>query len=138
MSLLQLELFYTLGLLIFAIVWLQSGISKLIDFKGELAYFKQQFKSTWGIKHMVKESLLLITVLEIASGLIQIAAIFSLWASQNLILSYWAGLASLFTLFTLITGQRIAKDYAGAQGIMVYISAAMIFLLILHSTGLNT
>lgn len=138
MSLLQLELFYTLGLLIFAIVWLQSGVSKLIDFKGELAYFKQQFKSTWGIKHMVKESLLLITVLEIASGLIQIAAIFSLWASQNLILSYWAGLASLFTLFTLITGQRMAKDYAGAQGIMVYISAAMIFLLILHSTGLNT
>ena len=138
MSLLQLELFYTLGLLIFAIVWLQSGISKLIDFKGELAYFKQQFKSTWGIKHMVKESLLLITVLEIASGLIQIAAIFSLWASQNLILSYWAGLASLFTLFTLITGQRMAKDYAGAQGIMVYISAAMIFLFILNSTGLNT
>ena len=87
---------------------------------------------------MVKESLMLITVLEIGSGLIQIAAIFSLWANQNLILSYWAGLASLFTLFTLITGQRMAKDYAGAQGIMVYISAALIFLFILHSTGLNT
>ena len=138
MSLLQLELFYTLGLLIFAIVWLQSGISKLIDFKGELAYFNQQFKSTWGIKYMVKESLLLITVLEVGSGLIQIAAIFSLWTNQNLILSYWAGLASLFTLFTLITGQRMAKDYAGAQGIMVYVSAAMIFLFILHSKGLNT
>ena len=138
MSPLQLELFHTLGLLIFAIVWLQSGISKLIDFKGELAYFNQQFKSTWGIKYIVKESLLLITVLEVGSGLIQIAAIFSLWANQNLILSYWAGLASLFTLFTLITGQRMAKDYAGAQGIMVYISAALIFLFILHSTGLNT
>lgn len=138
MSLLQLELLYTLGLLIFAIVWLQSGISKLIDFKGELAYFNQQFKSTWGIKYMVKESLLLITVLEVGSGLIQIAAIFSLWTNQNLILSYWAGLASLFTLFTLITGQRMAKDYAGAQGIMVYVSAAMIFLFILHSKGLNT
>lgn len=138
MSLLQLELLYTLGLLIFAIVWLQSGISKLIDFKGELAYFNQQFKSTWGIKYMVKESLLLITVLEVGSGLIQIAAIFSLWTNQNLILSYWAGLASLFTLFTLITGQRMTKDYAGAQGIMVYVSAAMIFLFILHSKGLNT
>ena len=138
MSLLQLELLYTLGLLIFAIVWLQSGISKLIDFKGELAYFNQQFKSTWGIKYIVKESLLLITVLEVGSGLIQIAAIFSLWTNQNLILSYWAGLASLFTLFTLITGQRMTKDYAGAQGIMVYVSAAMIFLFILHSKGLNT
>ena len=138
MSLLQLELFYTLGLLIFAIVWLQSGVSKLIGFKGELAYFNQQFKSTWGIKHMVKESLVLVTVLEIGSGLIQIAAIYSLWASQDLILSYWAGLTSLFTLFTLITGQRMAKDYAGAQGIMVYIVSAMIFLFILHSTGLNT
>ena len=138
MSLLQLELFYTLGLLIFAIVWLQSGVSKLIGFKGELAYFNQQFKSTWGIKHMVKESLVLVTVLEIGSGLIQIAAIYSLWASQDLILSYWAGLTSLFTLFTLITGQRMAKDYAGAQGIMVYIASAMLFLFILHSTGLNT
>lgn len=138
MSLLQLELFYTLGLLIFAIVWLQSGVSKLIGFKGELAYFNQQFKSTWGIKHMVKESLVLITVLEIGSGLIQIAAIYSLWASQDLILCYWAGLTNLFTLFTLITGQRMAKDYAGAQGIMVYIVAAMILLFILHSAGLNT
>lgn len=138
MSLLQLELFYTLGLLIFAIVWLQSGISKLIDFKGELAYFNQQLKSTWCIKHMVKESLVLVTVLEIGSGLIQIAAIFSLWTGHDLILSYWAGLASLFTLFTLITGQRMAKDYTGAQGIMAYIAAAIIFLFILHSTGLNT
>ena len=138
MSPLQLELFHTLGLLIFAIVWLQSGVSKLRDFKGELAYFNQQFKSTWGIKHVVKESLVLITVLEIGSGLIQIAAIYSLWASQDLTLSYWAGLTNLLTLFTLITGQRMAKDYAGAQGIMVYIAAAMIFLFILHSTGLST
>ncbi len=127
MSLLQLQLFYTIGLLIFAIVWLQSGISKLIDFKGELAYFKQQFKSTWGIKHMIKESLILITLLEIGSGLLQIAAIY-----------YWASLASLLTLFALITGQRMAKDYAGAQGIMVYITAALAFLYILQALGLNT
>ncbi len=138
MSLLQLQLFYTIGLLIFAIVWLQSGISKLIDFKGELTYFNQQFKSTWGIKHMVKESLILITLLEVGSGLLQIAAVYSLWTNQDLSLSYWAILTSLLTLFTLITGQRMAKDYAGAQGIMVYITAALAFLYILQALGLNT
>ena len=87
---------------------------------------------------MVKESLILITLLEVGSGLLQIAAIYSLWTNQDLSLSYWAILASLLTLFTLITGQRMAKNYAGAQGIMVYITAALAFLYILQALGLNT
>lgn len=102
-----------------AITFLQSGIDKLVDWKGNYGWLTGHFKGTF-MGGMVSLLLGTILVLEVITGLLALAAIFTLWMSENLILSQWAlGLAAV-TLLMLLFGQRVAKDYAGAFTIVGY------------------
>lgn len=102
-----------------AITFLQSGIDKLVDWKGNYGWLTGHFKGTF-MGGMVSLLLGTILVLEVITGLLALAAIFTLWMSEDLILSQWAlGLAAV-TLLMLLFGQRVAKDYAGAFTIVGY------------------
>ena len=106
-------------LLFTAITFLQSGLDKLIDWKGNYEWLTGHFKGTF-MGGMVSLLLGIILVLEVISGLLALIAVFTLWSSDSLLLSIWAlGLAAL-TLLMLLFGQRVAKDYAGAFTIVGY------------------
>ena len=100
-------------LLFILIVFLQSGIDKLVDWNGNTSWLKEHFASTF-LSGSVPFVVGIVMVLEILTGIAAMVSV--LW-----IIAYGANelglltcsLASL-TLLMLLFGQRIAKDYAGA------------------------
>lgn len=107
-------------ILIFTLItFLQSGLDKLFDWKGNYGWLTGHFKGTF-MGGMVALLLGIILVLEVITGLLALTAIFTLWVNDDLTLSIWAlGLAAV-TLLMLLFGQRVAKDYAGAFTIVGY------------------
>lgn len=110
-----------LSVLFFAILFLQSGVDKVVDRKGNLEWLTGHFSSSPLVK-LVPMLLSIITLTELGSGLLCAAgaAIFWFSGAWGLFLSVIGLLASLANLMMLFFGQRMAKDYAGASTIAVY------------------
>ena len=113
-----------------AIVFLQSGLDKVVDWKGNLSWLKSHFeKSPLGA--FVPLLLGVLTLIEILAGAISLIGVFmhliqghSMWIQQGVVLSCIA-------LLMLIFGQRLAKDYDGAKTIAIYFGVALLSGLIL-------
>lgn len=106
----------------FAILFLQSGLDKIMDRKGNLEWLTGHFANS-PLSGMVPTLLTVITVMEMFSGVI---SAFSMLLSTFMDLNgFWMPFASAtlcsFTLLMLFFGQRMAKDYAGAAGIVPYL-----------------
>lgn len=111
----------------FAVLFLQSGLDKVFDRAGNLAWMTPHFEKS-PFKGKVGFFLSLLTILELASGAACAAAVVSLLAGLDPSYSMYAlGLAT-FTLLCLFAGQRLAKDYAGAASLAAYFAVAVIGL----------
>ena len=116
----------------FSILFLQSGLDKMLNFDGNLAYFKDHFKNTF-FKKQVKLLLIFITILEVLTG--GLSAL-SFMGNLNMTLDFDSQLnnfyiSQIFVLMTLIClffGQRIAQDYAGAVNLAIYFFIALLGL----------
>ena len=115
----------------FSILFLQSGLDKIISFSDNLNYFKDHFKNTF-FKNQVKFLLLIITFLECLTGILFLIALFLTIFGDGLlfILPYYFGAIffALITLSSLFLGQRLAQDYAGAVSLAIYFLIALIGL----------
>src|SRR5690606_19655796 len=118
-------------LALLAIVFLQSGIDKITDWKGNLGWLKDHFANS-PLKNAVPFSLGLITILEISSGATAIIGAILLHFQDDNCLALLSGILSAVTFLLLFLGQRLAKDYPGAQGIVVYFIPTVFLLYILH------
>lgn len=103
----------------FAILFLQSGLDKIFDWKGNLGWLQGHFSKTL-IRHNVPVALLLLTVMEVLSGLLCFIAAIAMLMGDGRAWSALALCACFATFIALFFGQRIAKDYAGAAGIVPY------------------
>lgn len=127
---LQNQLLRSIVPLLMAVLFGQSGLDKVTDFRGSLEWMTGHFSKT-PLKNIVKPSLVMVTVLELTSALLSVAGLIGIWFFASEVLAFWALLLSALTLLQLFAGQRIAKDYAGAATIAMYvlIAAAGMFLL---------
>jgi hypothetical protein len=114
-------------LLFFAVLFLQSGFDKVQDRKGNLDWLTGHFSKSM-FKNLVPSLLTVITGMELISGFGSLgAAVFLGFAELSqvwipfVVVSFCA-----FTLLNLFAGQRIAKDYAGAAGIVPYFIVAFL------------
>lgn len=100
-------------LVFLAITFLQSGLDKLLDWKGNLGWLKIHFEKTF-LAGMIPLMLGIITLMEILTGVLSVFSfILILLGSESTIPLYAHVLAGL-TLLMLFFGQRIAKEYQGA------------------------
>jgi len=107
-------------LLIFLIItFFQSGLDKLLDWNGNVAWLKDHFANTF-VGKIVPLSLGLILILEIIATVLCVAGIYNLITTGDKMMAFYAAIVSSFTLFLLLLGQRIAKDYDGARTIVIY------------------
>ncbi len=119
----------TLAPALMAILFLQSGLDKVLNYKGNLDYFTSHFKNS-PLSKTVGLLLPTLTLLEVAAGIVSaigtVALFFGneIWAYSGLILS-------AVSLLCLFFGQRMAKDYAGAGGLVGYFMVVLIGLLVL-------
>ncbi|WP_064196122.1 MULTISPECIES: DoxX family membrane protein [Emticicia] len=101
------------------VLFLQSGLDKVFDFKGNKGYIQSVFANTF-LSRVSGLLFIIITILEVLAGMASFfGGIFHFIEGQKdfAILGLELSLLSLFCLFT---GQRIAKDYAGAASLVGY------------------
>lgn len=118
-----------LAALLVAILFIQSGLDKVFDWKGNLEWLTGHFSKTF-MAPMVPLLLATITVMELASGLLAAAGIvYFLVAGTTVLIFYAAALASL-SILALFFGQRVAKDYPGAAVLVPYFILLLILIVL--------
>ena len=102
-----------------AILFLQSGFDKILNWTGNFDWLKGYFAKT-PLRTAVKPLLGTLTILEVSSGLVAATAAIDCLLGGGLRLSLAAYALCTFTFIALFFGQRLAKDYAGAAANVPY------------------
>ncbi len=118
-----------LGALLVSILFLQSGLDKVFDLKGNVEWLTGHFSKTF-LRGMVPLMVAQITVIELAAGLMSAAGIVYFFVSGSLSLIFWASVVGGSGIVALFFGQRIAKDYPGAAVLVPYFILLMILMLL--------
>ena len=117
------------GSLLIAILFIQSGLDKVFDWKGNIGWLTGHFSKTF-LAGTVPMMVATITVMELASGLLAAAGIFYFLATGSTVIIFWSSVAGAASITALFFGQRIAKDYPGAAILVPYF-LLLIFLMYL-------
>jgi uncharacterized membrane protein YphA (DoxX/SURF4 family) len=102
-----------------AICFLQSGIDKVVDFKGNLAWLTGHFSKT-PLRGQVAPMLVVVTILECAAGALCAVGVIQLALGNGTKAALYGAELSALNIVMLFFGQRIAKDYAGAATLVSY------------------
>lgn len=117
-------------LLFLIITFLQSGFDKLFDWKGNLSWLTGHFKES-PFKNMVPLLLGTILVVETVAGILSAIGLVQLLINGSKSTALYGAISSCIALLMLLFGQRLAKDYVGAQTIVIYLipTVFLVFLL---------
>lgn len=102
-----------------AVLFLQSGIDKISDRKGNLDWLTGHFSKSI-LNGYVPILLGILTLLEILTGLLCAVSVVGILANKALFTYPLAMASGMLSMICLFTGQRLAKDYAGAASLMPY------------------
>ncbi len=102
-----------------AILFVQSALDKVFDWKGNLEWLTGHFSKTF-LSGMVPMMLGTITVMEMLTGLLSaVGGVYFLFAGST-VLIFIAAVLGACSILALFFGQRIAKDYPGAAVLVPY------------------
>tara|TARA_S200000501_G_scaffold378359_2_gene440542 strand:- start:2209 stop:2619 length:411 start_codon:yes stop_codon:yes gene_type:complete len=104
---------------LFFILFFQSGIDKIFNWKTELNWIKNHFNKTI-FKSFVPTLLFSLTLLEITTALMCFITIINYFFPIHDYFPFLSLFFSTCTLLCLFVGQRVAKDYQGAISIVIY------------------
>lgn len=115
-----------------AILFLQSGIDKVVDRRGNLEWLKGHFAKS-PLAGMVPVMVTIITIMELAAGALAAVGCLMIFLRRDSTLAFYGAVVSALSIVALFFGQRMAKDYAGAGVLVPYflLSLAAIYLLAL-------
>jgi putative oxidoreductase len=111
-------------MLFFAITFLQSAWDKIADRKGNLEFLTSHFRNT-PFRGQVGAMLSFLTVVEILSGVTTAYGAITSLTHTNFKAVFLALIIVGVNLLMLLTGQRLAKDYAGAASLAGYFTLVM-------------
>jgi hypothetical protein len=113
-----------------AILFLQSGIDKVVDRAGNLEWLRGHFAKS-PLAGFVPALFAVLTVLEIAAGTLSGIGCLLLLAWRNPTIAFYGALLSALAILALFFGQRMVKEYAGAAILVPYflLALAAIYLL---------
>jgi len=113
-----------------SILFIQSGLDKVFDWKGNLEWLTGHFSKSF-LAPFVTPMLATITVTELATGFLAAAGIIYFFATGSLSLIFYASIIGTASLTALFFGQRVAKDYPGAAVLVPYF---ILLLLLMYLT----
>jgi uncharacterized membrane protein YphA (DoxX/SURF4 family) len=113
--------------LLVAILFIQSGLDKVFDWKGNVEWLTSHFSKTF-LAPMVTMMLATITVMELATGFLSAAGIIYFLATGSLAVIFWAAAIGAASITALFFGQRVAKDYPGAAVLIPYFILLLILI----------
>lgn len=117
-------------LLFLIVTFLQSGIDKITDWKGNVSFIKDHFKNS-PLKNAVPFLLVIVVITEIIASVFMMYGIYEILSEGKTFFAMIGIELSALTLIFLLIGQRLAKDYAGAMSLAVYFIVAILGLITL-------
>ena len=113
-----------------AILFLQSGIDKVVDRRGNLEWLKGHFAKSL-LAGFVPAMVIVITILEIVAGGLSALGCVAILVGRGSSLAFYGAVVAAVSIVALFFGQRVAKDYAGAATLVPYflLALAAIYLL---------
>ena len=113
-----------------AILFLQSGIDKVLDRRGNFEWLKGHFAKS-PLAGIVPALLICITILEVASGALSAVGCVFVILSRDSTVAFFGAAISAVAVLALFFGQRIAKDYAGAAVLVPYFLLVLVAMYLL-------
>jgi diacylglycerol kinase len=113
-----------------AILFLQSGIDKVVDRRGNLEWLKGHFGKS-PLAGIVPALLICITILEVAAGTLSAVGCLLIILLKDSAIAFYGAILSAAAITALFFGQRIAKDYAGAAVLVPYFLLTLVAIYLL-------
>jgi|SRR6516164_7704941 len=113
-----------------AILFVQSGIDKIVDRRGNLEWLKGHFAKS-PLAGFVPALLTTITILEVAAGALSAVGCVFVILSRDSTVAFYGATLSAVAILALFFGQRIAKDYAGAAVLVPYFLLTLVAIYLL-------
>src|SRR5438128_12472170 len=113
-----------------AILFLQSGIDKIVDRRGNLEFLQGHFAKS-PLSGMVPPLVTLITILELLAGVLSAIGCVLIVVMHEPTVAFYGAVISAFSILGLFFGQRIAKDYAGAAVLVPYFLLTLVAIYLL-------
>jgi diacylglycerol kinase len=107
-----------------AILFLQSGLDKVVDRAGNRAYLDAHFAKS-PLARTVGPMFATITVLEVTAGALSAVGCLLVLLTRNSAVAFLGAIVAGVNLTALFFGQRVAKDYAGAAALVPYFLLAL-------------
>ena len=116
---------FLLVLVFFLIVFIQSGLDKIFDYKGNLNFLKDLLKIYFS-PTLIELALISVTILELTSGILCLIGIINFVFNDSNIIGLLGLIIGSIALLVLLFGQRVSKNYDGAKTIAIYFILAMV------------
>jgi len=113
-----------------AILFLQSGIDKIVDRRGNFEWLKGHFAKS-PLAGLVPALLICITILEVAAGALSAIGCVLLLVCKDSTIAFYGAILSATAITALFFGQRMAKDYAGAAVLVPYFLVTLVAIYLL-------
>ena len=113
-----------------AILFIQSGIDKIVDRRGNFEWLKGHFAKS-PLAGIVPALLICITVLEVAAGALSGVGGLLIILLKDSTIAFYGAILSAAAITALFLGQRIAKDYAGAAVLVPYFLLTLVAIYLL-------
>tara|TARA_B110000977_G_C10735944_1_gene360996 strand:+ start:227 stop:613 length:387 start_codon:yes stop_codon:yes gene_type:complete len=109
----------------FFIVFIQSGVDKIFDYKGNLSFLNDLLKIYFS-PPLIAFALILVTIFELISGILCLIGIVDFIFNKSNLIGLIGLIIGSLALLILLFGQRVSKNYDGAKTITIYFILAMI------------
>jgi uncharacterized membrane protein YphA (DoxX/SURF4 family) len=116
---------FLLVLVFFLIVFIQSGLDKILDYKGNLNFLKDLLKIYFS-PTLIELALISVTILELTSGILCLIGIINFVFNDSNFIGLLGLIIGSIALLVLLFGQRVSKNYDGAKTIAIYFILAMV------------
>jgi uncharacterized membrane protein YphA (DoxX/SURF4 family) len=113
--------------LFLAILFLQSGMDKVMDWRGNLGYLQPHFAKS-PLAAVVPAILLVLTILEVSAGVVSGVGFLELLVLGKAQIAFWGSALAALAFTALFFGQRMAKEYSGAAVLVPYFLLSLVGL----------
>src|SRR6185369_15003602 len=113
-----------------AILFLQSGIDKIVDRRGNFEWLKGHFAKS-PLAGIVPALLISITIVEVAAGALSAVGCVLVVLLNDSAVAFYGAIVSAAAVTALFFGQRIAKEYAGAAVLVPYFLLTLVAIYLL-------
>src|ERR1043166_465296 len=113
-----------------AILFLQSGIHKIVDRRGNLEWLKGHFAKS-PLAGVVPALLSALTILEVAAGVLSGLGCVLVLVVRDSTVAFCGAVISAAAIIALFFRQRLAKDYAGGAVLVPYFLLALVSIYLL-------